>query len=95
MLLSVVPRYRFVVRGRVQGVAFRAHARAEATGLGLVGFVRNRADGAVEGEADGDERALDAFVRWLHRGPPWARVDHVEWLAVAGAAREPEFVVRR
>lgn len=90
-----MPRYRFVVRGRVQGVAFRAHARAEAQRLGLVGFVANRDDGAVEGEAGGSEAALDDFVGWLHRGPAWARVDDVAWQAVPEGPCEAGFAIRR
>jgi acylphosphatase len=90
-----VARFRFLVRGRVQGVGFRAHARGEAQRLGLVGFVANRADGAVEGEADGDDAALAGFRSWLHRGPTWARVDAVDWQPAPAVAREASFEVRR
>lgn len=69
---------RFLVRGRVQGVAFRAHARHEALALGLAGHARNLPDGRVEVDAFGDAAALDAFARWLAHGPPLARVDGVE-----------------
>jgi acylphosphatase len=68
---------RIFVRGRVQGVAFRASARAEAARLGLGGWVRNRLDGRVEILAQGDAAALDALEHWCHRGPPAARVDEV------------------
>jgi acylphosphatase len=88
-------RFRFVVRGRVQGVAFRAHACREAEHLGLVGFVANREDGAVEGEAEGASEALDAFAQWLHRGPAWARVEHVERSPLAALGRETTFTIRR
>ncbi|HEX6814013.1 MAG TPA: acylphosphatase, partial [Planctomycetota bacterium] len=44
-------RVRFVVVGRVQGVAFRACTQKAAQQFGIVGFVQNRADGAVEGQA--------------------------------------------
>ncbi len=92
--MTAVARYRFVVRGRVQGVGFRAHARREAQRLDLVGFVANRADGSVEGEADGDDDALQAFARWLQRGPSWARVDDVEWQALPAHPRASSFDVR-
>ena len=68
---------RFCVRGRVQGVAFRAHARHEAQRLGLVGHARNLDDGSVEVHAFGDADALDAFAAWLAHGPALARVDEV------------------
>lgn len=72
--------YRFVVKGRVQGVFFRQSAREQALRLGLVGWVRNRADGAVEGEVGGDDAAaLDDFRTWLGSGPPKAQVSDLSW----------------
>ena len=73
-----------MIQGRVQGVAFRASARAEAERLGLCGWVRNRSDGRVEAVAAGTTGAVDHFVRWAHRGPSHARVDSV---AVSPAER--------
>lgn len=69
---------RFLVSGRVQGVAFRAHARAEALRLGLRGHARNLGDGRVDVLAAGEDDALEAFAAWLAKGPPLARVDGVE-----------------
>ena len=68
---------RFVVSGRVQGVFFRASTREEALRLGLTGHARNLADGTVEVIACGGDAALDALERWLHSGPPLARVGTV------------------
>ena len=65
---------RFRVSGRVQGVGFRAWARATATRIGLVGFVRNLPDGTVEIEAAGSDPSLDALRDALRTGPPGARV---------------------
>ena len=62
------------VSGRVQGVAFRAFARARAEALGLRGYARNLPDGRVEVLACGHEQALQALLRWLEIGPPAARV---------------------
>ncbi len=69
---------RCVVSGRVQGVFFRAAARDEAKRLGLTGWVRNMVDGRVELNACGPYSAVDAFIAWLHRGPPPARVTSVD-----------------
>ena len=66
------------VYGRVQGVSFRAAARAEARRLGLTGFARNERDGSVWMEVEGDEAALERFVGWCRVGPPAARVERVE-----------------
>lgn len=71
-------RARFIVRGRVQGVFFRATTAEEAQRLGLDVRVWNREDGAVECMAEGAAASLDALERWLHRGPPHARVTSVE-----------------
>lgn len=71
-------RVRFVVTGRVQGVGFRWFVRAEALPLGLVGWVTNRADGAVEGEVVGRVDAVDALLACLEVGPASAIVTNVE-----------------
>ena len=68
---------RFPVRGKVQGVWFRASTRAQAEQLGLAGNATNLATGEVEVLAVGDAQAIDALERWLHVGPPLARVDAV------------------
>jgi acylphosphatase len=68
-------RVRFRVAGRVQGVAFRASAVDEAERLGVNGWVRNRATGDVEGEAEGPATLVDAFVAWCREGPRGARVE--------------------
>ncbi|MBL8756240.1 MAG: acylphosphatase [Planctomycetes bacterium] len=71
-------RVRFHVTGEVQGVGFRATTRHKGNQLGLAGFVQNRADGGVEGEAEGAVAAVAAFTFWLHKGPPLARVARVD-----------------
>lgn len=68
---------RFLVRGKVQGVWFRASTREQALALGLRGHARNLDDGGVEVVAHGNAAALDDLERWLHVGPPHARVDTV------------------
>lgn len=68
---------RFLVSGKVQGVWFRASTRDEALRLGLSGHARNLADGRVEVLASGDPDAIAELERWLHRGPPLARVAEV------------------
>lgn len=88
------PSYRFVVNGRVQGVFFRQSTLQKARRLGLRGWVRNRADGAVEGVAAGSETALAALHEWLHRGPPQARVDAVEWTPSSEPVPAADFEVR-
>ena len=64
-----------IVRGRVQGVGFRAWVEMEATARGLSGWVRNRRDGTVEAVIAGEAAAVDAMLRALREGPPAARVE--------------------
>ncbi|WP_028081667.1 acylphosphatase [Solimonas soli] len=86
--------YRFRVRGRVQGVHFRQSTCERALALGLRGWVANCADGSVEGLAGGAADALAALREWLQRGPPAARVEHVEW-RVSDEPPPDGFSVRR
>jgi len=74
------------VYGRVQGVNFRYYTQLEADRHGLSGWVANRFDGSVEVVAEGDQAALDHLSRFLHRGPPSARVERVEieWSEASG-----------
>ena len=68
---------RFIVRGKVQGVWFRARTRDVAVRLGLTGQARNLANGDVEVLAMGDAEAIATLADWLQQGPPLARVDAV------------------
>jgi len=82
----VTARAHLVVRGRVQGVWFRGSMQEEAVRLGVVGWVRNRPDGAVEAEVEADRAAVDAIIAWAQQGPPGARVTGVtvEWVEARG-----------
>lgn len=71
-------RIHVVVRGRVQGVGFRWYVREKATALGLAGWVKNRADGAVEVAAEGDADAVRRLREHLARGPTNASVSAVD-----------------
>ena len=66
------------VRGRVQGVNYRATARREALRLGLVGWARNEPDGSVLIDVEGKPAALQRFLAWCADGPSAARVDSIE-----------------
>jgi acylphosphatase len=74
------------VRGRVQGVFFRASTQREAKRLGLTGWVRNRPEGHVEILAEGEEESLKDLIAWANRGPTAARVERVDvrWRGFGG-----------
>jgi acylphosphatase len=65
------------VKGRVQGVFFRASACEEAGRLGVKGFARNEPDGSVYIEAEGDDSTLQLFLKWCANGPGRAVVESV------------------
>jgi acylphosphatase len=67
----------FTIKGRVQGVFFRASTRHVAESLGITGHAINLPDGDVEVLACGTPAALEELGEWLHDGPPNARVDAV------------------
>jgi acylphosphatase len=79
-------RFKAEIFGDVQGVGFRYFAESHARRLGLEGYVRNRYDGAVEVEAEGDAPALERFLDLLRRGPRMARVQdvRVSWMPFRG-----------
>jgi acylphosphatase len=89
----VVIRRRVIVRGRVQGVFFRDSCRREATGREVRGWVRNRADGAVEAVFEGPADSVEAVCAWCQTGPPHARVEQVE-VTDEVPQGEPGFQVR-
>ncbi|MCY4154074.1 MAG: acylphosphatase [Gammaproteobacteria bacterium] len=69
----------FRVNGLVQGVFFRQSTQQQAKLLGVTGWVRNRSDGCVEGQATGDEKMLKTLRAWLNHGPAMATVLKLEW----------------
>lgn len=81
---------RLHIQGRVQGVWYRGWAVAQARGLGLSGWVRNRQDGSVEVLLSGPEERVRAMVERCRQGPPAARVERV-LEEPAGEAASPGF----
>jgi acylphosphatase len=70
-------RLLITVRGRVQGVGFRAWVEHQATSARLEGWVRNRRDGSVEALLAGSARAVADVVALCRHGPPASRVTEV------------------
>ena len=67
-----------MVRGRVQGVGYRAFVEHEAILRGIEGWVRNRRDGSVEAVFAGDADIVAAMIEACRRGPMGARVDALD-----------------
>ncbi len=75
-------RARVMIRGRVQGVGFRAFAQSQAVRRGLSGWAGNLPDGRVEVEVEGARQIVEEFIQTLGQGPSLAHVQdvRVEWL---------------
>ena len=71
-------RRHVLVYGFVQGVGFRYAVARAATARRVSGWVRNRADGAVEAVFEGEREDVDALVDFCRRGPRGADVERVE-----------------
>jgi acylphosphatase len=69
---------RYLVKGRVQGVGFRWFVQREASALGMLGWVRNTAEGHVELMAAGSEEAHRKLYAALKRGSRGSRVDGID-----------------
>ncbi len=77
---------RVFIRGRVQGVWFRAWTKEQADQLGLTGWVRNRRDGRVEALFAGPEDKLGLMLELCRSGPPAALVSAVKTEPAKGMA---------
>ena len=75
-----------MIKGRVQGVFFRASTKDMAVQLGLSGCVRNLSDGSVEAIFEGPEDMLKQAVKWCYKGSPGSNIIHVDekWLGYTG-----------
>lgn len=69
---------RLVIHGRVQGVFYRESLRQQALRLSVTGWARNRADGTVEAIIQGSADSVSKLLEWVHRGPPLAKVTHID-----------------
>ncbi len=81
---------RVQVRGRVQGVGFRAFTQTQAMARGIIGWVRNRRNGDVEAVFAGEIEAVDALCEICRRGPPGAFVEALEIAPADDAALAEE-----
>jgi acylphosphatase len=69
-----MPTVQLLISGRVQGINYRASAKATAEALRVTWTVKNNRLGQVEILATGTEGALKDFIMWCYEGPPGAAV---------------------
>jgi acylphosphatase len=72
-----MPTVHLLIKGKVQGVFYRASAKEVADGLGITGWIKNTANGDVEAMASGNAEQVRQFIAWCERGPQKAIVEHV------------------
>ncbi len=89
-----IGRRNFLIEGRVQGVGYRRWAASKALALGLSGWVRNLASGAVEVQAQGETDALEELEILLGEGPASARVTRVTAVEKPPEGGEQSFYIR-
>ena len=81
--------------GRVQGIGYRWFVKETAAVHHLSGWVRNVADGSVEGEAQGPVPELDGFLKDLKSGRSAAGVEKMETQELMGSeAEEKDFYIK-
>nr|PVC49593.1 acylphosphatase [Theileria orientalis] len=81
--MTPVYKFKFQVRGKVQGVFFRKFTKLEADKLDIKGFVRNEEDGSVTGEGQTtDESKMNLFKEFLQKvGSPNSEIESCTFTA--------------
>lgn len=88
-----IVRANVLIRGIVQGVAFRAFTEHQARRRQLRGGVRNLDDGRVEAVIEGPRGDVESLIESLRVGPPRARVDELDVTWVAPTGQDPGFSI--
>lgn len=70
-------RAHLLIKGRVQGVFYRAFTRNVALKIGLQGWVRNNPDSTVEAVFEGDRQLIEQAVRECRKGPFGSKVEDI------------------
>ncbi len=76
--MKTLSRARVIIKGKVQGVYFRAETQRSAKLNGVKGWVRNLSDGSVEALFEGNEPSVKAMLEWCWKGSPFSRVRQVD-----------------
>ncbi len=82
-----------IISGNVQGIGFRKWMQRQAKRLSLVGWVKNRDDGAVESVIQGVPDAVQQLLAYIHQGPPLAHVEDIIIEPVADSFLYNDFIV--
>ena len=72
-----MPTVHLLIKGKVQGVFYRATAKEVADEIGLTGWVKNTKAGDVEAIISGTQDQVDRYTKWCWKGPRMAQVTEV------------------
>ncbi len=72
-----MPTIHLLIKGKVQGVFYRATSKKIADKLNLTGWIKNTINDNVEATVTGDEERLQQFINWCKNGPEKANVENV------------------
>ena len=86
---------KITVKGRVQGIFFRASTQKMASQLAIKGAVKNTPAGNVEIIAAGEKKAMQEFIKWCHKGPLAAKVTEVIVEPFTGSVDHTGFIIIR
>lgn len=89
-----MPTVHLIIKGRVQGVFYRATAKDMADAIGITGWVKNTEEGNVEAVASGTDEQMQNFISWCKQGPPKAIVTDVIVTSVDDEVFEKFRVIR-
>ena len=84
-----------LIKGKVQGVFYRATAKEKAAELRLSGWIKNTDEGHVEAVASGTEDGIEAFITWCKKGPSGAEVNSVDVIETGEKISEGFLILRR
>lgn len=87
-------RAHLIIRGRVQGVFYRAFTRNVAVKLGLSGWVKNLYDGSVEAVFEGDRALIEQAIGHCRVGPTGAHVTDIEMVREGYSGQEKGFEIK-
>ena len=76
--MSVQKRISLLITGKVQGVGYRYSVKLKAESMAIRGYVRNQLDGSVFVTVQGENTAVENFVKWCYKGSSAALVRGVE-----------------
>ena len=86
-------RIFFKISGSVQGIGYRWFVRDAAAKHALTGLVKNRRDGSVEGEAQGERKAIEAFIFEIKTSHPGAGITGTEVKGIEERKGESDFII--